>query len=174
MPTSALNVLCVMTIAGSLLLASGPVWAEKLPLPSGDVLLTISGDIENTNTDGAAQFDRRMLERLGLVDVTTVTPWHGLEEMRFSGVPLSVLLDYVGAHGITITAVALDDYRVDIPMPDSVETGVILALKLNGQDMTVKNRGPLFVIYPYDTSDVLDTKIYYARSAWQVARLIIK
>lgn len=174
MQTSALKMLSVMAVMGVLLMSSGLVRAGELPVPSGEVLLTISGDIENMNTDGAAQFDRAMLEGLGLVDVLTVTPWHGEGRMRFSGVPLPVLLNYAGAHGTTVTAVALDDYKVDIPICDTVETDVILALKLNGRDMKVRNRGPLFVIYPYDSFHVLDTKTYYARSAWQVAGLIIR
>lgn len=33
------------------------LWAGELPQPSGTVLLTLSGNIENTNADGKAVFD---------------------------------------------------------------------------------------------------------------------
>ncbi|MDB6452609.1 molybdopterin-dependent oxidoreductase [Falsirhodobacter sp. 20TX0035] len=155
-------------------LAAGPVKAEELPAAQGDVLLTISGKIANTNSGKNATFDRQMLEGLGLVDVTTTTPWHGADRMRFTGVPLSVLLHYVGAEGTTVTALALDDYQSEFPVSDTEEIDVLLAMKLNGEDMTVRTRGPLFIIYPYDSSSTLNTKTYYARSAWQVARLIIR
>jgi len=147
--------------------------ADEISRPGGEVILSISGKIENTNAEGVAEFDRAMLEDLGLVDIKTATPWYD-GEMVFSGVPFSTLLEFVGAEGDTITAVALNDYEVSIPVSDAAETGVILASRLNGEEMTVRNKGPLFVIYPYDDMQELDNQTYYSRSAWQVIRLEIE
>lgn len=147
--------------------------AEDLPAPQGPVILTIEGAIEHTNVDGTARFDRKMLEGLGMVDITTGTPWFD-GKMTFSGAPLAAVLERVGVQGDMIKAVALNDYETDIPVSDAKDTGVILAMKVNGRDMTVRDKGPIFVIYPYDSEDRLETQTYYSRSAWQVTRLIIR
>ncbi|MEI4263526.1 molybdopterin-dependent oxidoreductase [Roseovarius sp. D0-M9] len=147
--------------------------ADQLPIPAGEIILTVSGNIENTNAGDTAQFDREMLDALGLVDITTATPWYD-GVVTFSGVPVANLLELVAAEGETITALALNDYEVKIPVSDAWDTGVILATRLNGEEMTVRNKGPIFVIYPYDSDDDLKSQTYYARSAWQVNRLIIR
>lgn len=149
------------------------VRANEISQPEGKVILTISGKISNTNSEGVAQLDRAMLEDLGLVDIKTATPWYD-GKMVFSGVPFSTLLEFVGAEGDTITAVAVNDYEVNIPVSDAADTGVILASRLNGEEMTVRNKGPLFIIYPYDDMKELDNQTYYSRSAWQVIRLEIE
>ncbi|WP_128254946.1 molybdopterin-dependent oxidoreductase [Falsirhodobacter deserti] len=162
-------------IAAPLLLASActVAGAGDLSVPTGDVILTVSGRIENTNVGDTVQFDREMLEALGFVDVTTTTPWHA-GKMTFSGVPMEALLREVGAEGETITAVTLNNYQADIPLSDAWEAGVILAMKLNGQDMAVRYKGPIFVVYPYDSWHGYQTQTYYSRSAWHVTQLIIR
>ncbi len=150
--------------------AAGAVTIAK---PQGKAILIISGNIANTNADGAAQFDRDMLEALGMETVETTTPWHD-GRVRFEGVPLAKLMDVVGAKGSSITAVALNDYTSTIPMEDFRKFNVILAVKLDGKYMTVREKGPLFVIYPYDSDPELQKQTYYSRSAWQVARLIVE
>lgn len=50
------------------------LWAGELPQPSGTVLLTLSGNIENTNADGKAVFDTASLEKLGMVSFQTTYP----------------------------------------------------------------------------------------------------
>ncbi|MDB6455219.1 molybdopterin-dependent oxidoreductase [Falsirhodobacter sp. 20TX0035] len=147
--------------------------AQDFPPPQGEVILTITGAIAHTNVDDTAQFDREMLEGLGMAEVTTGTPWFdGVK--TFAGPPLAAVLDRVGAKGRTIKAVALNDYETDIPLSDAKDTGVILAMKMNGDTMTVRDKGPLFVIYPYDSAPRFETQTYYSRSAWQVTRLIIR
>lgn len=152
---------------------TGAASATELPKPTGEVILTISGNVEHHNAGETAEFDRLMLESIGYVDVVTSTPWHD-GETTFSGVPLAKLLEYVGASGETITAVALNDYEIEIPVSDASDTGVIAATKMNGTDMSVRDKGPIFIIYPYDSSDLLQSQTYYTRSAWQVAELIVR
>ena len=147
--------------------------ADPLASPTSKPILTISGQITSTNSDNSAQFDRGMLEALGTVSFVTVTPWANAPE-AFEGVPLDKLMDHVGATGERVTAIALNDYAVEIPISDFVKHGPILALKRNGEYMTVKNKGPLFIIYPFDSKPELKSQAYYSRSAWQVAKLVIK
>ena len=59
-------------------------------------------------------------------------------------------------------------------MEDFAKHHVILAMKRNGDYMPVRDKGPLFVIYPYDSEPELKSQIFYGRSAWEVARLVVK
>ena len=49
--------------------------AQDLGSAEGDVILTVSGGIENTNGDGTASFDLAMLQALEPVTVETSTIW---------------------------------------------------------------------------------------------------
>ncbi|SMO96841.1 molybdopterin-dependent oxidoreductase [Paracoccus laeviglucosivorans] len=148
-------------------------WADALPKPTGPVILTITGNIENTNDGDIAQFDRAMLEGLGLKEIKTNTPWYNTLS-TFEGVPFNEVMKYVGANGETVRAIALNDYETEIPMSDAVGPDAILAMKLNGQYMDVRDKGPIFVVYPYDSSQTYQTQTYYSRSAWQVTRFIVE
>lgn len=155
----------------SLMWLSGAV-AETLPHPHGKPILVISGNISNMNNGETAQFDRDMLEGLGLQTVETKTPWYD-SRVRFEGVSLEKLLTLVGAKGTQVTVVALNDYTSTIPMDDFKKFNVILAMKRDGNYMAIRDKGPLFIIYPYDSDPKLQTQAYYTRSAWQVAKLIV-
>ncbi len=147
--------------------------AGSLAAPEGKPILTISGDVTETNAPDAAKFDRAMLEKLGMVTIETKTPWYN-GPMKFEGVPMDKLMAAVGAKGTKVVAYALNDYTTEIPMEDFVKHHPILALKRNGEYMPIRDKGPLFVIYPYDSDPALASQTYYSRSAWQVARLVVK
>ncbi|WP_172125603.1 MULTISPECIES: oxidoreductase [unclassified Devosia] len=147
--------------------------AVALDVPTAQPILTVSGNITQTNQDGVAVFDRTMLEALGNAAIVTRTPWFdGVS--TYEGVPLEALMDAVGAEGHTVTAIALNDYVTTIPLSDFADFGPILALRHNGQYMTVREKGPLFIIYPFDENPDLRTSTYYGRAAWQVKQLIVE
>lgn len=150
-----------------------PAFAGALPAPQGKVVLTMSGMISNTNKDSAAQFDVAMLEKMGMQSFSTATPWYD-GKVTFEGVSMAKLMEYVGAKGTTITVKALNDYATDIPMDDFKKYPVILALKRDGNYMPVRDKGPLFIVYPYDSDSDLKHQRFYSRSAWQVAQIIVK
>ncbi len=159
----------MLGFSGSLL----PGWAGPLSAPKDKPILEITGNITSTNKDGAAVFDREMLESLGLETITTTTPWHK-GQVTFEGVPMAKVMELVGAKGKTVKALALNDYATQIPMEDFAKFGVILALKRDGEYMPVRDKGPLFIVYPYDSKPELKSQTYYGRSAWQVAKLTVK
>lgn len=150
-----------------------PASAAGLIAPTGKVILTVTGKIANTNKGDAAVFDRSMLEALGMDGFETATPWYN-RPVRFDGVQMQHLMQVVGASGTSVTAVALNNYTTDIPMTDFERYGVLLAMKRDGVDMPVSDKGPLFIVYPYDSEPELKSQLFYSRSAWQVAELIVK
>ncbi len=155
------------------LLVATQGFAGELPKPAGKVLLTLTGNIENTNVDGKAVFDRDSLEKLGTVTFQTVSPWYN-GRTTFTGIPMQKLMDYVGAKGSVMKVTALNDYTTVIPLSDFKKYNAILAIKVNGEYMQIRDKGPLFIVYPYDSLPELNNQIYYSRSAWQVNRMNIE
>ncbi|WP_243369349.1 molybdopterin-dependent oxidoreductase [Microvirga solisilvae] len=147
--------------------------AAPLPAPKGRPILTVSGKISTTNKENAAELDREMLEGMGMESYTTSTPWYSAPT-KFEGVPLAKLLERLGASGQTLTVVALNDYSSDIPVEDIRKYKVLLAVKVNGDYMSVRDKGPLFIIYPFDTDPELQHQTYYGRSVWQVSKIVVK
>lgn len=146
---------------------------QKLPSPTERPILTIEGNIGVTNAEGRALFDRPMLEAIGMTTIETTTPWFD-GPVKFEGVPADRIMEMVGAEGTEVVAVALNDYRTTIPFADFKEYGVILALKRDGEYMRVSDKGPLFIVYPYDSDPQLQSQQFYARSVWQLARLVVR
>lgn len=156
-----------MTIAAT---SFTPSFAADLKVPTDDVLLTVTGDIGNTNTDNAAVFDLAMLKALPSQTFETTTVWTEGPQ-QFEGVTLNALLNAIEASGATLIASAINDYAVEIPVSDAVENGPILAYHLNGETMSVRNKGPLWIVYPYDQDTTYQTETIYARSIWQLDRI---
>ena len=141
--------------------------------PAGKVILSVDGAITEKNNGTDAVFDRDMLRALGMHSLTSSNPFEtGVQ--HFEGVLLSDLLARVGASGKMIVAHALDGYAVEIPISDAKRYPVLLAMVRNGKEMTVRNKGPLWVVYPVDQFEELKEEIYSTRSIWQLTRLTIE
>lgn len=170
---SLLKRLGAVALLGAVLIGQGaPVTAAgMLAPPQDEVLLTVSGAIAETNTEaGEAVFDRAMLEALDPVLIETSTIWtDGVQ--RFRGVPLVTLLDRLGAEGTILRALALNDYAIEIPVSDAVAGGPIIAFERGGEPMSVRDKGPLWVIYPYDAVPEYKSERIYARSIWQLVSI---
>ena len=104
---------------------------------------------------------------------TVQTPWYPTP-VTFTGPLLRDILAAAGANGSKIVAEALNDYKTDIPLNDAVRYYVIVARLMNEKPMPVREKGPLFIVYPFDSSPELRAEIYYNRSAWQLSTLLVK
>ncbi|MDH4392945.1 MAG: molybdopterin-dependent oxidoreductase [Aquabacterium sp.] len=171
LPSTARRRALCRGLATATLLTVSP--ARALDAPKGKVLLSLVGTLGHTNAAGRTDFDMAMLEALPQHSFSTSTPWYK-EVRRFSGPLLRDVLGAAGAKGTTLRAVALNDYKVDIPMEDTLRHKVLLATRVDGRPMAVRDKGPLFIIYPYDESADLRSERFYSRSAWQLRRLEIR
>ncbi|MEP4198339.1 MAG: molybdopterin-dependent oxidoreductase [Aliishimia sp.] len=151
-----------------------PVLADTLSTPKGDVILTISGNLNNTtmgSPEGTVTLDLEALKALDTKTFTTSTIW--IEgEIEFTGVSLGDLLEYAGAIGPTIGAIASNDYKVDIPVDGLEANAPIVAYLMNGEEMSARGKGPLWIVYPYDDDAKYRTEVIYSRSIWQLDRLV--
>ena len=114
--------------------------AEEISKPLGTVILTISGNVAKNNDTGGVAFDMKMLEKLPQKTFTTQTPWYPLP-VTFTGPLLRDVLNVAGAKGTRLTAIALNDYKTEIPYSDAVEHEVIVARLMNERPMPVREKG---------------------------------
>jgi hypothetical protein len=159
---------CLMILA---LVSALP--AAALEPATGKIVLTITGKISEKNAGNTAVFDLAMLEKLPQQTFTTKTPWDK-QPVKYTGPFLRDVLAAVKANGSTLKASALNDYKTTIPLDDAKRFDVVLAHKMNDKAIPVRTKGPLFIIYPFDTKPELQATVYYERSAWQLKSIDIE
>lgn len=144
-----------------------------LQLPSGEVLLVVDGAINRVNVANEAHLDIGIIQSLphhSLRTTTSVTD--GVRQ--FDGFLMRDLLHFLLAEGEVVTAHALNNYRVDIPISDFHDYDVLLATHMDGERLLPSGKGPLWIIYPRDTWRQLQDIRYDYRWVWQLHRLTIK
>lgn len=144
--------------------------AEDFAAPEGDVILTLSGQITATNADGSLQLDQAQLSALPQHGFATATPWTE-GTTSFQGVLMKDLIAASGATGVTITLTALNDYKITMPMADVRDDGPLLAYLMDDKPMSLRDKGPVWLVFPYDGNADYRTEQAYARSIWQLDRI---
>lgn len=166
MPVMFRLVIAILALCLGLASAS----AQGFAAPTGDVVLTLSGKISEMNAEGRLELDRDQLATLPQTSFTTSTTWtEGTPE--FSGVLLKDLIAAVGATGTTITLTAANDYAITMPLADVAQDAPLLAVLMDGEPMSLRDKGPVWMVYPYDSDAKFRTEETYARSIWQLTSI---
>lgn len=131
-----------------------------------NVIMTITTDT------GMHEYDLEDLQALPQTSFTTSTIWTEGEQ-EFAGVSLSALLADAGITEGRVMATAINDYAVEIPMDEIDDIAPIVAYHINGEPMSVRDKGPLWIVYPYDESSEYQTETNYSRSIWQLDRIVL-
>lgn len=154
----------------STLLISSSALAGGLAEPKGKVILTVTGDFPVTNGEHSARFDAEMLKDLGVTSFHTSTIWtEGASE--FSGVSLAALVNELGITSGNLEMVAVNDYSVTVPVSDAAADGPIIAYAMDGKPMSLRDKGPLWLVYPYDLNKDYQSETIYSRSVWQLVKI---
>jgi len=146
---------------------------DNIPMPAGEIVLTISGDISNTNDNETITLDIESLEAMGLVSYEVDDPWEQ-ERVAYTGVLLSDLLQVAGASDSTteIFATALDGYEIPIPIGETEAWPVLIATQSNGSYMSIESSGPTRIIFPFERHD--DVTAARNMSVWNLESLEIR
>lgn len=147
--------------------------SHALDAPKGKVILSLTGNIQFKNAGDRADFDMEMLAALPQHSFSTSNPWYK-ESKKFTGPLLRDVLAVAGAQGSLLRAEALNNFKVEIPLADTRQFPVVLARLMDDKPMLIREKGPLFIIYPFDSHTELHSARYYSRSAWQLRTLEIQ
>ena len=141
--------------------------------PAGPVILTINGKSGATGTATSAGFDAAMLDSLPQKSFVTQTPWFK-EPVKFSGPLLKDVLQAFKVKGGKLNTTALNDYKVDVPIDDALKYGAILARRMDGRVLTVRDKGPIWLMYPFDSHPEIKNLMHYGRCIWQLQTMTLE
>jgi hypothetical protein len=155
-------------VAAGLVVLAMPALAQ----PEATVL-SVRGLVAAPKGGEGLDLNMPALQRMPQHSFSTNSPWTQ-EPHTYSGPLLRDVLDLVKAHGTQLKAMALNDYTVTIPVEDARRFDVILAIQIDGKPIPVRERGPLFIMYPFDQEPQLRAPRYYARAIWQLKSLRVE
>ncbi len=139
---------------------------DALPVGDGPPVLTISAHGETHALDDAA------LRSLPSDSFETDTIWTEGKQ-SFTGVRVTEVLNRLDIHDGTMTLIAANDYRIKIDVAEFTDDGALLAYDRNGTAMTLRDKGPVWLVYPYDADARFRTEVIYSNSIWQLDRIEI-
>lgn len=132
------------------------------------VILQVTGNVE-----AARSFTLSQLRALGVTTIETSTAWTDGPRIFEGVLARSVMADIGPVSSDFVTAQALNDYQADIPLSDFADYDVIFAWSMDGQMLTRRDKGPLWIVYPRDSRPQLSEERYEHRWVWQLHRLTL-
>ncbi|MCW2248170.1 hypothetical protein M2352_003804 [Azospirillum fermentarium] len=152
--------LCLLAVAAP----SGPAPAQS----AGIVVAQPGGAAARTLSSAE-------IEALPALRIRTATPWS--EASDFDGPSLTEVLKLAGVlpagSGGTVVLGAADDYTVRIALADIERLKPILAYRQNGQPLSLRTRGPYWLIFPFDDTPAIQNDLWYYRAIWQITRIAL-
>jgi len=147
--------------------------AEAASSATVTVTLTVIGPDGTTRVLASDDFTQ-----LPQNSLQTSTAWTEGPQ-NFDGVLLRDVLATVGVDGKdaadrSITILAINDYSISIPLQDAYRYNVLVAHKMNGRELSLRDKGPYWIVYPRDQHQELNDSRYDHRWAWQLKQIEVK
>jgi hypothetical protein len=79
----------------------------------------------------------------------------------------------VAQDATTLHTVALNDYATDVPIEPIGKWPVMLATKRDGQRMPVSDKGPIEIVFPYNSFQI-DPTVYDPMWVWQLRSIEVR
>ncbi|WP_444676950.1 molybdopterin-dependent oxidoreductase [Halomonas sp. E19] len=147
-----------------------PALAATLPPPSGEVILRVTGAVAYPNVGAELHLDRALMMMLAPTEVVTHTPWtEGAG--HFEGPLFRAVLEAAGVQADEVRVSSLDGFGATVPVAELHDYSVILAVLRDGEPLTVRDLGPVFVLYPFDDHPELLTQAVRFRSVWHASEI---
>lgn len=124
----------------------------------------------------AISLDLAALDQLPQNSFSTTTQWTE-GEIAFSGPALRDVLQLAGATPQAdgaINLIAANHYEVELDRRLLEDDAPIVATRLNGKTFGTREKGPLWVVFPYDLDTAYQTEGIYAASIWQLIEIRIE
>jgi hypothetical protein len=132
---------------------------------AADILLSVE-----TNGAGLRTFTDDELLALPQFEFTTSTIWTE-GALTFSGPSLADVLAAAGVTSGDIEMTAVNDYAVAMPRSRLEPAAPIIANRINGSPFGVRDKGPLWLVFPYDSADRYQSEEIYSYSVWQLTQI---
>ncbi len=131
----------------SLFLAFGALPAHSMDASAAKYILTISTPKTVDHDALLYAFNMKMLQSLPKTTYATKTVWTD-GDTQFDGVLLVDLLAVIGADPKIVTAWAVNDYMAEFVPEEFGWNAALVAYAMNGQTMQLRDKGPLWIVFP--------------------------
>ncbi len=152
-----------------LALSSVSLVGSSLSAQTSTALLALSGDfgvLRNQGLDDAA------LSAMPQISFETKTPWT-IGKSTFSGPALSTLLTMFNAGPGDLRLTAANAYSVVVSRSIVTLDAPIIATRMNGRAFNRRENGPLWIMFPFDSSTKFHQENVYAASVWQLETITV-
>lgn len=122
--------------------------------------------------------DEAALAELPWHQIVTGTRWtEGVQTFRgplLKDVLTSGGLERADLIGRTLMMTALNDFGISVPASDAWEYDPVLAREMNGVPMRVRDKGPLWLVYPRDQRPEIQNAVMDERWIWQLSEIEVR
>lgn len=156
----------------SVLLAGVVLLRSVAPAPAEEPMLVIRNAADSSIPE--VRLSEAELLSLPQTTIRTRTEWtDGVVE--YVGPLARDVVARIGLGGATTAhLIAANDYSVDVPIEDFLEYDVIFAMQADGKRLTMRDKGPLWVMYPLDDHAELNDPAYNLRMIWQLTTMELR
>lgn len=147
---------------------------REVPVPTGPIVLRITGTIALKNVEDTFSFDMDMLKTLPYLVYKVVDPWLG--EQVYGGVELRTLLEYVGIpkYATRVVMVAKDMKEFPVLIRDAMYYPILIAYTANGAPIKPGKGGPLKLVFPYGLYPKIEELYPPGAWAWWVVEIRVE
>lgn len=155
----AVRAFSLLTAFATLLFVTPPAWAQK-------VLLTVK------HQNQAIDMTLADLKALPATIVTTETIWtdqeHTYTSILFADLIKTLNID---TKGKSATMTALNDYAIKVNVETLIQHNAFIAYAQDGEPMRIRDKGPLWVLYPFSDQPEINIPPFQAHAIWQLKTL---
>lgn len=126
--------------------------------------------LENNRSQETIELTKDQLLAFDQVEVVTKNEFID-GEATFVGPLVRDVLELLEADVEMLRFTAINDYSIDIPVSDFDSYNVIFALSQDGEMFSIRDKGPIWVIYPMSENVELQDRMYNDRLIWQLAKV---
>lgn len=134
------------------------------------VILSVYGDIQRDDKPyQRLDFTLSELQALTQADVTTAHPWN-TQAQHYRGIDLTALLEqlFVNQQIRSLNLEGLNGFSMALEWTKINKYSPILAWQENGQLMSRRNKGPLWLMLPFDQVPELKQADFLHYMVWQL------
>lgn len=113
------------------------------------------------------------LDALPQARIVTGTPWTEGRSV-FEGVSGEALAALAPPEAAEVHAVAHNDYAYTVPLSDFASGQAILATRRDGAPIPLRDKGPYWIMYPFDDMTPHDRLPREPRSVWHLKTLVFR
>lgn len=134
---------------------------------STPTLVAAADSLTITNGDTVVELQSEDVVALQQTSFETSTIWTE-GTINFSGPSLKSVLELADITDGVVTLTALNDYAIKIAVEDITENAPIVAYLMNDEPFSRREKGPYWVVFPYDSDTKYQQEEIYAVSIWQL------